>query len=121
MNLELTHPTLEQAELNFQDAMEEYSRPAEDVVPFMVCDSAYKAVINYFKAFIEMKEGALHYSDSPRILLSECRILDPRFNELNIDLFDFRDKNDDVFMDMTIVRRYINIMSFTRRLVVGVH
>ncbi|WP_258104370.1 hypothetical protein [Marinoscillum sp. MHG1-6] len=119
MKLELTRPTLEKAEMHFQEAMKEFSRPKEDVVPFMVCESAYNAVLNYFKAFIEDKEGIVDDSDSPAVLLAECRLLDPRFNELNVDLFDLKDKNDDVLMDMKTMHRYMSIMNTARSLVGG--
>ncbi|MEP0368302.1 MAG: hypothetical protein ABJN36_15615 [Cyclobacteriaceae bacterium] len=117
MNILLTNSTFDQAERFFHTAMEEYSRPEEDVVPYMVCQSAYSAVLNYLKSYIEAHERASLESDTPEVLLSECRIINSGFNDLNLDIFKLKDENDDALMSMSTMQRYMNILSQTRQLV----
>ena len=112
-----TSNTLDQADKLYQSASEEYSRPEEDVVPYMVCRSAYKAVDKYLTAFL-MKHGIeIHNSMSIDVLLELCRDLDTRFNDLTLDPLLTKSDNEDLWMNMDTVNDFYRLASETRKLV----
>ena len=112
-----TKTTYDQADELYQNAQEEYSRPEEDVVPYSVCRGAYKAVNKYLTGYL-MKNGMdVHASMSLETLLSHCKEINNEFHNLNLDLMYNTEDQENVFMDVKTVRRYLSLADQTRQLV----
>jgi HEPN domain-containing protein len=112
--------TLDQAEVLFHLAEEEFSRPEEDVVAYMVCRNAYKAVNKYLTGFLLDHGLDIHASMSLEVLLNKCQELDNRFENLNLDtLYNTNvHEQDDVYMDMDTVKEFIDLAIDVRKLVI---
>lgn len=79
----------EQADQYLEAAKEELNRPAEDVVPFMVCRSARNSIGSYFMGYL-MKNGILYDSDaSVEDLLEKCRAINSSFNTFDVGAITF--------------------------------
>ena len=109
--------TIAQANELFEYAEQELSRPAEDVVGYLVCHNAYKSIDKYLSAFLMENGHHLNASTSIENMLNECRLIDPRFKELNLDVLYKTKVKEDVYMDMTTVRHYMSMASQTRKLI----
>ena len=109
--------TLGQAEELFFSAKKELSRPNRDLVPYMVCRSAYMAIHKYLIGFLLNHEIDIHASTSLEILLDKCREIDSKFNNLNLKPLYSTKVNEDVWLDMVTVNMYIELASETRKLV----
>jgi hypothetical protein len=109
--------TLGQAEELFFSAKKELSRPNRDLVPYMVCRSAYKAIHKYLTGFLLSHGMDIHASTSLEILLDKCQEIDSKFNNLNLKPLYSTKVNEDVWLDMVTVNKYIELASETRKLV----
>ncbi len=76
--------TLDQAAELFDAAKEELCRPEEDVVPYMVCNNAYRSVTKYLNGYLLKNGIEIHHSMSLQVLLNLCRDVDPKFNDLDL-------------------------------------
>ena len=109
--------TMDQADELFLTAQEELSRPEEDVVPYMVCRNAFKSVNKYLTGFLLKHGMEIHASMSLEVLLNQCREIDPRFNNLNLDPLYSTSEQEDVWMDMDTVKEFIGLATQTREMV----
>lgn len=117
MNDLKTKSVLEQADELFHSATEELCRPEEDVVPYMVCSSAYKSVNKYLTGFLLQNDIEIHNSMSMDVLLKLCRDIDPRFKDLNLDPLLQNTEDEKVWTNMGTVRQFIDLATKTRMLV----
>ena len=109
--------TLDQADELFNSAQEELARPEEDVVPYSVCRSAFKSVNKYLTGYL-LKHGMdIHSSMSLEEMLKKCQEIDPKFNDLDLKLLYSTSEDEDVWMDMAIVKQYIGLAEQTKKLV----
>lgn len=109
--------TLGQAEELFFSAKKELSRPNRDLVPYMVCRSAYKAIHKYLIGFLLSHGIDIHASTSLEILLDKCKEIDSKFNDLHLKPLYSTKVNEDVWLDMITVNKYIELASETRKMV----
>ncbi len=111
--------TLDSADVHFNAAKEELCRPEEDVVPYMVCNNAYKAVGKYLTGFLLKNGIEIHNSMSLDVLLNLCRDVDPKFKDLHLSPLMHTAHPEDVWVNMHTVRKFIDLATQTR-LMVGV-
>ena len=107
----------EQAEEFFHSAQEELYKPEEDVVHYMVCRSAYKAVQNYLVAYLTSKKIATNPTMTLENLLGMCRQADQSFNDLKLDLLYNAHEEEDVWMDMGTAQEFMDLAIRTKALV----
>ncbi len=117
MNDVKTKSIIEQAEELYASAREELCRPEEDVVPYMVCSTAYKSVNKYLTGFLLRNDIELHNSISMDKLLKLCREIDPGFNNLDLSPMLESTDNDKIWTNMGTVNRFIELAAQTRGLV----
>jgi HEPN domain-containing protein len=117
MNEPKANNTIEQANELLEAAREELSRPEEDVVSYMVCRNAFKAIEKYLTAFLMGKGFDIHGSSSMEKMIAKCQEIDQRFNDLNLDILYQTTLKEDVWMDMDTVKRYIDLAEKTKTLV----
>ncbi len=108
---------ISQAEEMYRNAQEELARPEEDVVPYSVCRNAFKSVNKYLSGYLLQHGVDIHASMSLDALLSQCQAINPKFNDLNLDPLYSTSEPEDVWMDMDVVKEYIDIASKTRAMV----
>lgn len=89
METDLHTRHLEFADDYYTEALNELNRPAEDVVPFMVCQSARKSVSHYLMGFLLEHGGVFKAGESLEDLLEKCLELDPEFENLDLSMFEF--------------------------------
>ncbi|MCA6074039.1 hypothetical protein [Fulvivirga sedimenti] len=114
---QMIQTTLESADELYYAAKEELCRPEEDVVPYMVCNNAYKSVGKYLTGYLLKKGIEIHSSMSPDVLLNLCRDVDSRFNDLHLSPLMHTDNPEDVWVNMDTVRKFIDLATQTRMLV----
>ena len=117
MNDQKIKTTYDHANELFEQAQEELARPEEDVVPYSVCRSAFKAVNIYLTAYLLKHGFDIHASMSLELILNKCRELDPKFNSLNLAPLYTTEKEQNVWMDMGTVREFISLATKTKNLV----
>lgn len=108
---------LQQAEEFLQIAQEELYKPEEDVVRYMVCRSAYKAVQNYLTAYLVKQNIKTNPTMTIENLLDLCRKSNPIFNDLKLDLLYNAHEEEDVWMDMGTAQEFMDLASKTKVLV----
>ena len=74
----------EQAEQLLELAKNELNRPAEDVVPYMVCRSARNSIAHYLMGFLMEKNETFYEEDTVEVLLKKCQNISNKFK--NFDL-----------------------------------
>ncbi len=117
MNDLKTKSMLEQADELFLSAKEELCRPEEDVVPYMVCNAAYKSVSKYLTGFLLKNDIEIHNSMSLDVLLKLCQDIDPRFKELNMEPLLQSTNNEKIWTNMAIVDQFMDLATQTRTLI----
>lgn len=75
---------IEQGDQFLELAQKEMNRPAEDVVPYMVCRSVRKSIAYYLSGFLLKNEVKLNDEETVEVLLKKCQAINNTFN--NIDL-----------------------------------
>ena len=108
---------LEQAEEFFNSAREELYKPEEDVVHYMVCRSAYKAVQNYLIAYLTMQKVKTNPTMTLESLLGLCRESSNDFNNLKLDLLYNAHEQEDVWMDLGTAQEFMDLAIQTKALV----
>ena len=85
----------EQANRHLKAANSELNRPAEDVVPFMVCRSARFAIAHFFMGFLTSHGIEYNEDASLKALLEKCIAIDDKFNKVDLSAISFA--NDDEY------------------------
>lgn len=109
--------TLDQAEQLYYQAKEELCKPEEDVVPYSVCQSSFNSVTNYLNSFILRNGRDLPLQQGIEELLTQCRAIDERFQDLHLSpLYDPK-RTEDVWMNMDTAQDFLSMAEKTRKLV----
>ena len=78
----------EKASQQLRKANEELYKPEEDVVSFLVCKNSLNAIENYFKGYLSKRGFETKGEDSIDLLLERCRLLDKKFNRIDLSVID---------------------------------
>ena len=85
MDVQRAYILLEEADQMVAAAAEEMMRAEEDVITHSVCFNSRQAIINYLTFFL-LSNGIRPEEPSVMAnLLAQCRGVDPRFRQLNIE------------------------------------
>jgi hypothetical protein len=84
----------EKANKQLQKANEELFKPKEDVVSYLVCKNALFAIENYLKGYLSKRGFETKTNDSLDLLLERCRLLDKKFNQIDLSVIDCSSKPD---------------------------
>ena len=109
--------TLEQADEYFHAAQEELFKPEEDVVHYMVCKGAYRAIYNYLTSYLLIHDLTLDPKVTLKELLELCKNIDKKFNDLNLDLLYHAHDDEDVWRDLGIAQQFMDLATQTKKLV----
>lgn len=112
--------TLSLAENYYETAQEQYCKPEEDLVPYMVCRSAFKSVGNYLAAFMIHNGMEVNDGMSLEFLLNSCRSLHADFNQLDLSPLYYGNahQGEVVIADDGTMHRYMDLSTKTRDLVI---
>lgn len=108
---------LEEADEMLETAKEELCRPEEDVVHYMVCKHAYKAITKYMAGYLIGQGQAVSHSSSISDLLEKCRNINPTFQKLNLDPLLRQGNPEDLWMNTHTAKEFIDLASKTRNMV----
>lgn len=117
MNDIKSQSTLSEAEEMLNIAQEELCRPEEDVVHYNVCKHAYKAIEKYLTGFLINHGVHIQNSTSIKELLNQCRKIDSRFNDLNLNPLMDEDHADRLMINLHTALEFIKTAKQTRNLV----
>lgn len=117
MNNIKSQSTLSEAEEMLNIAQEELCRPEEDVVHYNVCKHAYKAIEKYLTGFLINHGVHIQNSTSIKELLNQCRKIDSRFNDLNLNHVMDEEHAEKLMMNLHIALEFIQTAKQTRNLV----
>lgn len=100
----------EKAANQLNEANTELYKPKEDVVSFLVCKNSLFAIENYLKGYLVHRGFETKSDETLDHLLERCRLLDSRFNQINIDTIDcsMDHKNDKFCEDIDKVSSCFN-------------
>ena len=84
----------DQAHQQLLAAQSELNRPAEDIVPYMVCRNARNAVSRYLQGFLLVNGIKQNADSSLETLLSRCRAINPKFHDYDISALKFKDDDE---------------------------
>ena len=90
----------EKAQKQLSDADQELYKPMEDVVSFLVCKNSRFAIENYLKGYLIQRGFETKSEETLDHLLKRCRLLNKKFNHINIDTIDCSiDQNSTKYCD----------------------
>ncbi|THD66608.1 hypothetical protein E7Z59_12515 [Robertkochia marina] len=115
METTLIRSNFEQALQCLEAAKNELNRPAEDVVPFMVCRSARNSISHSLMGFLLKNDTVLNEGESLDVLLEKCRTLDKRFLEFDLSPLEF-DKDEEYSAEPDKMESCIDLALFARQL-----
>lgn len=105
----------DQADQHLAAAKSELNRPAEDVVPFMVCRSARYSLSYYLKGFLLKHQINFEEEVSVETLLEKCRVINDKFNELDLSLITFAEDHE-YSADFDEMEGCINLAEYAKQL-----
>ncbi len=106
----------EQADQYLEAAKSELNRPAEDVVPFMVCRSVRHSISNYLQGFL-LKHGiAFDEAATVETLLEKCRDLNSKFDGFDLSAITFA-KDDEYSAAFDEMENCIDLAMHAKKLV----
>jgi len=114
---QMTKNHLETADELLSRANNELCKPEEDVVHYSVCQNAYDAIVNYLGSFLLENNVEFEKSSSVEDLLSICRSIDKRFNELNLAPLYNPNKSQDAWMSIHTANNFMAMAVNTRKMV----
>lgn len=79
----------DQADQYLEAARNELGRPAEDIVPYMVCRNARNSLSGYLSGFLLVNGIKGDDAASPEILLSRCRSVSNKFRDFDLSAMNF--------------------------------
>lgn len=104
-----------QAHQYLEAAKNELNRPAEDVVPFMVCRSARRSITHSLMGFLMKHDKMVDDRDTLDILLQKCRSINSRFRELDLSPLKFN-RDEEYSAELEQMESCIDLAVFTRQL-----
>ncbi|MFD1314421.1 HEPN domain-containing protein [Namhaeicola litoreus] len=93
--MEEDYDFIKKAQESLDQAQEALFKPQEDIVSFVACKNSQHAILNYLKGFLEKKGFETHNHETIKGLFKRCRSIEPRFNQIKIDIIDCRGKEID--------------------------
>ena len=115
----ITKTMLETADELLSRANNELCKPEEDVVHYSVCQHAYYAIVNYLGSFLLENGAEFDESSNVSDLLTNCRAIDNRFNELHLAPLYHPTQHKDVWMSLETVNSFMAMATSTRKMVLG--
>ena len=82
------HDHFKKARRQMNKANEELYKPKEDVVSFLVCKNSLNAIENYLKGYLSKRGFDTKEADSLDLLLERCRLLDKKFNRIDLGVIE---------------------------------
>lgn len=79
----------EQANQFLESAQGELYRPAEDVVPYMVCRSVRNSITLYLMGFLLKNHVVFDEKDTIEALLQKCQTINDKFNNFDLSPITF--------------------------------
>jgi hypothetical protein len=105
-----------QADQHLAAAKSELNRPAEDVVPFMVCRSTRYSISHYLQGFL-LKNGIEPGEEATvEVLLEKCRAVDPAFNSFDLTAITFK-KDDEYSALFDEMQNCVDLAEYAKQLV----
>lgn len=109
--------TIEQADDFYEAAQREMYKPEEDVVNYMVCSHAYKAIKKYLVGFVLSHGKDIEESISIESLVDQCNKLDKRFKKLDLSPLYNSASNEHVWMDFKTAHKFMELATKTKELI----
>lgn len=108
---------MEEADEMLHTAKEELCRPEEDVVHYMVCKHAYKAITKYMAGYLISQGQAVSHSSSISDLLDKCRNINPTFKNLNLNPLLRQGNPEDLWINTNTAKEFIALATQTRNMI----
>ena len=105
----------EQADQFLEAAQSELNRPAEDVVPYMVCRSARKSISHYLKGFLLRHGNEFNEEDTVEILLNKCQNISNAFKNFDLSPLKF-DRDDEFSAEFDEMKSCIDLAAYAKQL-----
>ena len=105
----------EQADQFLEAAQSELNRPAEDVVPYMVCRSARKSISHYLKGFLLKHGNEFDEEDTVEILLNKCQNINNAFSSFDLSPLKF-DRDDEYSAEFDEMKSCIDLAAYAKQL-----
>jgi len=83
------------AKENLKNANDELFKPEEDVVSYLVCKNSQFAIENYLKGYLTLRGFETNENETLDSLLDRCKLLDNKFNNVDINTIECRTNNID--------------------------
>lgn len=109
--------TLAQAEKHITEARNLLCKPEEDVVPYGVCKSAHQAIVNYLMAYLMRNGRDIPDTHTVENMLTYCREIDSKFNELHLAPFYHPTETEDIWMNLDTATDFLKMAETTKSLV----
>jgi len=106
----------EQADQFLEAAKSELNRPAEDVVPYMVCRSTRNSISHYLKGFLLKHGTEFDEEDTIEILLNKCQTINSEFNDFDLSPLKFK-RDDEYSAEFDEMQNCIDLATYTKQLV----
>lgn len=84
----------EKAKKQLREANEGLFKPKEDVVTYQVCKNSLFSIENYLKGYLTKRGFETTSTESLDQLLERCRLLDKKFNQINLNVIDCSNNPD---------------------------
>lgn len=107
----------EYADQCLEAAKNELNRPAEDVVPFMVCRSARHSISNYLMGYLLTNGIELDEEVPVETILEKCRALNSAFNDFDLSAINFA-SDDEYSADFGKMEKCIVLATYAKQLAV---
>ncbi len=107
----------DEAEGLLEKAKEELCKPEEDVVPYVICKSAYLSVMDYLSSFLLYHESKLPQEPTMEELLKNCRDMDGRFKDLHLSPLYNPTQTEHAWMNMDAAKDFLDMAERTREIV----
>lgn len=105
----------EQADQFLEAAQSELNRPAEDVVPYMVCRSARKSISHYLKGFLLKHGNEFNEEETVESLLNKCRNINNTFHSFDLGPITFS-RDDEYSAEYNRMKSCIDLAAYAKQL-----
>ncbi|MFL1013102.1 hypothetical protein [Flavisericum labens] len=106
----------EQAEQFLKSAQSELNRPAEDVVPYMVCRSVRNSISSYLMGFLLKNDVRFNEEDTAELLLKKCQAINDKFKDFDLSPITFT-KDYEYSAEFDQMENCIDLAAYTKELV----
>jgi hypothetical protein len=85
-----------QANEYMEIARKESFKSEEDVVPYMICSNARRAMTKYLLGYLMQKGHSVSATSTPELLLGKCLEINPNFKNINLKAMNCSDEEKGV-------------------------